>query len=245
MKKSENLKKCKKLSCWMLVFLILIGLMLMLASSCSKPFFIPGVSLGYFIWEDDSGKINILWSSDRKKMGFSGVLSTDGVFDSIEKLAFEDDDKIIISPDEISFNCALSERDFNDGISFMCNDYSYIEISLKIDDNIDLNRINLGKFLNSPQEDNFRITPGYFKELKAVSWFKNHPFSELFKKLYAGRHLTFLYILLLGIVLIELIRITKFKTSGKKIILFLAVSYFVLVIIDCMFLVFIWYVNVH
>ncbi len=228
----------------MLIFLILASILVVFASSCSKPFFLPGINLGYFIWEDESGKINIMWSSDRKKTGFTGVLSTDGTFDLIEKLAFEEDDKIIISPDKISFNCALSERDFSDGISFLCKDYSYIEISLKIDDNIDLNRISLGKFLNAPREDNFRITPGYFKDQKAISWYKNHPFTEFFKKLYSGRHLTFLYILLLGVVLTELIRITKLRTSGKK-ILYLAVSYAALVIIDCMFLIFLWYVNVH
>lgn len=244
MKKSGNFKKYKKTSGLMLILLAFVVILVMFASSCSKPFFLPGISLGYFIWEDESGKINIMWSSDRKKVDFTGFLSTDGIFDDIKKLAFEEDDEIIILPETISFNCSLDGNDFSDGISFLCKDYSYIEISLKIDGNTDLNRINLGKFLNSPQEENFRITPNYFKELKTVPWFKNHPFAEFFKKLYSGRHLTFLYILLLGIVVIELMRITKYRTSKKK-LLFLTVSYVLLVMLDCIFLIFLWYINGH
>ena len=244
MKILGKIKENKRISSKILLLFISAIIIMLLATSCTKAFFLPGISLGYFVWEDDNGKINISWSSDRKKANFTGSLSTDGVFDDIEKLAFEESDEIIISEKTLSFDCALNEDDFTDGISFACIDYSYIEISLKIDGNTDLNRINIGKFLNSPQEENFRISPGYFKDLKTIPWFKNHPFIEFFKKLYSNKYLTFLYILFLGVIIIEILRITKFRAAKRK-GLSLSISYMALLIIDFGFLVFLWYVNGH
>ncbi len=244
MKILKRIKENKKTIPRLLLLAISAIIIMLLATSCTRALFLPGVSLGYFIWEDDNGKINISWSSDRKKVNFTGLLSTDGVFDDIEKSSFEEDDKIIISEKTFSFDCMLNEEDFTDSISFDCMDYSYIEVSLKIDGNADLNRINIGKFLNSPQEDNFRISPDYFKDLKTIPWFRNHPFVEFFKKLYSNKYLTFFYILLLGVVLIEILRITKFRPVKRK-GLSILISYMVLLIIDFGFLVFLWYVNGH
>lgn len=244
MKIPEKIKNNKKLYFGLMLIVVSAIVIMLLATSCTKALFLPGVSFGYFVWEDDSGKINISWSSDRKKINFTGSLSTDGVFDNIEKSSFEEDDKIIISEKTLSFDCILNEDDFTDGISFDCRDFSYIEISLKIDGNADLNRINIGKFLNSPGEDNFRIGPGYFKDLKTVPWFRNHPFVEFFKKLYSNKYLTFFYILLLGVVLIEILRITKFRPVKRK-GLSILISYMVLLIMDFGFLAFLWYVNGH
>ncbi len=238
----KKIKNNKRSFSKIVLFFISATIIMLLATSCTKAFFLPGVSFGYFIWQDDDGKISISWSSDRKNANFTGFLSTDGVFDNIEKSAFEETDKIIISENTLSFDCFLNEDDFSDGISFACTNYSYIEINLKIDGNTDLNRINIGKFLNSPEEENFRIVPGYFKDLKTVPWFKNHPFVEFFKKLYSNRYLTFLYILLLGVIIIEILRITRFRAVKRK-GLSLFVSYMVLLIIDFGFLVFLWYVN--
>ncbi|MDD3520896.1 MAG: hypothetical protein PHU65_06685, partial [Actinomycetota bacterium] len=216
MKILEKIKVNKRKSSKILLLFMSAIILMLLATSCTKALFLPGVSLGYFIWEDENGKINISWSSDRKKVNFTGFLSTDGVFDDIEKSAFEEGDEIIISENTLSFDCLLNEEDFTDSISFACRDCSYIELNLKIDGNNDLNRINIGRFLNSPKEENFRITPDYFKDLKTIPWFKKHPSVEFFKKLDSNRYLTFLYILLLGVVLIEILRITKFRAVKRK-----------------------------
>src|SRR5680860_610544 len=106
----DNIKKINRLkftACGALVILCAIFLMGSL-TSCSKPIVIPGASIGYFIWKDSGNKIHIVWSNDRKDKAFSGTIKTDGNFGSVEKLGFEDNDKLNISAKEISFDATLS-----------------------------------------------------------------------------------------------------------------------------------------
>ena len=244
MRNIKKIKASRRLASRIVLIIIFMIITMLFATSCSKAFFISGVSIGYFIWQDDDKNIHVSWSSDRTESNFTGTFTTDGRFDDIVKSNFEENDKLNISENNLSFDCMLDEEDYNDEISFKCNDYSYIEVNLKIDGQTDLNRINIGKFLNSPDQEVFRIESGYFETIKTMPWFKNHPFVEFFKKAYSVRYFTFIYIFLLGVILIEILRITKFRALKRK-GLTLFISYIVLLIIDSGFLVFLWYVNAH
>ncbi|MHB1377536.1 MAG: hypothetical protein ACYCXB_08985 [Candidatus Humimicrobiaceae bacterium] len=242
----DNIKKVTrlKLACYaVLVFLCAIFLLGSL-SSCSKPLVIPGVSIGYFIWKDSGNKIHIAWSGDRKDKTFSGIIKTDGDFTILEKAGIETEDKINQSPKEISFNATLSPVDYSDEIVISDLNYSYIDFNLKIDGAYDLARIHIGKYLNNPLSEEFRIDVNYFKNLKKIPWYNNHPFAEFFYKLYANKYLTFVYIYILGMIIIELLRITKFALVKRK-GLFIGASYLVLFLIDAGFFIMLWYANGH
>lgn len=240
MKKSINCRNNLKINIFLVLVLILI--MLVFLTSCSKVFFVPGVSLGYFIWQDEDANIHITWSSDRTVKTFTGLITTDGKFSDVAKIGIEESDIINISEKEISFNCKLDESDYSDEIIINDLNYSYIELNLKIDGKTDLARINVGKFLNNPDSDTFKITPDYFEKVKSVPWYKNHPFVEFFKKLYLNRYLNFVYIFILGTIIIEILRITKFSSSKKRCIKLL-MSYIVLFLLDIGFFIFLLFVN--
>jgi len=242
----DNIKKITRLKLTgyaVLVFLCVVFLLGSL-SSCSKPLIIPGASVGYFIWKDSGSNIHIAWSGDRKDKTFLGILKTDGDFTILKKTGIETEDIINQSPKEISFNATLSPVDYSDEIVISDSGYSYIDFNLKIDGIYDLARIHIGKYLNNPLSEKFRIDVNYFENLKKIPWYNNHPFAEFFYKLYANKYLTFVYIYILGMIIIELLRITKFALVKRKGLL-IGASYLVLFLIDAGFFIMLWYANGH
>lgn len=233
-----------RLTGFVLLILFSAVLLMGLATSCNKPLVIPGVSIGYYIWQDSQGRIYLLWSIDRKENSFAGTIKTDGSFDIVEKSGVEKEDKINESDKEIDFNANLSPDDYADEIIISASNYSFIEFDLKMDGKYDLSRINIGKYLNNPENEIFRIGPDYFKNLKQVPWYKNHPFAEFFRKLFANKYFTFIYIFVLGTIIVELLRITKFASKKKK-GLFIGMSYIILLLIEAVFFIMLWYTNGH
>ncbi|MCL4416172.1 MAG: hypothetical protein M1365_05665, partial [Actinobacteria bacterium] len=88
-----NIKPGTRIAATILVIVFLASLLLLSSAGCKKVFFIPGASLGYYIWQDKDSNIHIQWSSDRKENSFSGSVSTDGKITDLKKNSFEDDDK--------------------------------------------------------------------------------------------------------------------------------------------------------
>lgn len=208
---------------------LMTAIILLSLPGCSGVFYIPGASYGYYINEND-GIISVEWSADRKDVKFSGHVLTDGKVSEYELIGWEDDDSIKAAENELKFSAKLSSEDYSDGFSFSAQDYTYIEFDLKIDGNYDLSRINLGGFLENPEDGVFRIEKDYFNKLDARPFYKRHPFSEFFYKLSANRYFTIIYILILGIIIIEILRITVFHNKNRIIIGY-TVSYAILAII--------------
>jgi hypothetical protein len=153
--------KVIKLSKFILISLVLAAI-LITAVSCQGIFYIPGVSFGYYIWQDKANQIHIVWSVDRKQAGFSGSVSTDGKIEDYKKIGFEDTDNVSINNDnnKITFDAALSESDYSDELVLNIKNYSYLEFELKINGSFDLARINIGRFLANPENNIFRINKG-------------------------------------------------------------------------------------
>jgi hypothetical protein len=212
---------------------------LFFAAGCSKPLYVPGATLGYYIWEDDRGNIHIVWTADRKDNSFDGRISTDGRITDYELIDLEEDDSVRISGDktEIDFAAVLSSDDYSDELVLDVDDYEYIEFELKINEAYDLSRTNLGRFLNSPADGVFRITRGYFDELDEEPFYKRPPFSGLFEKLGSDIRFTIFYLFLMGVVAIELIRITVLRKKKKNNwYLFLCYGVLILIIMGIYFL---------
>lgn len=239
----QNNLKTRFVSLVILLFVFMV-LLTGLLTSCSKPLVIPGVSLGYYIWKDSGNKIHLVWSADRVDNNFNGIIKTDGNFDSIEKSGIENEDNIKLTGKEIDFSASLSAKDYADEIIISVSNYSFIEFDLKMDNKYDLSRINIGKYLNNPASEVFKIDTNYFENLKKVPWYNNHPFVEFFHKLFANKGLTFVYIFVIGTIIIELLRITKFS-SKKRRGLFIGISYLILFLTDSGFLIMLWYTNGH
>ena len=214
------------------IILIMIALFILLGSitGCSRLTYIPGASYGYYLWEED-GIVHIEWSVDRKDTDFSGYLSTDGEISGYELTGWEDADKAELKNDTLSFNSTLGPEDYSDGILIKIADYNYIEFDLRINDGYDLSRVHMGAFLENPKESPFQIDQDYFKEVRAMAWYERHPFSGFFHKLFSNKYFTFPYIFILGIIVIEILRITAFKKTTKKAI-FIPAAYLVLVLIE-------------
>jgi hypothetical protein len=244
MKKEIKKVKSLKTVCFITLVFLCAALLSGFLSSCSKPLVIPGASTGYFIWKDGAGKIHIVWSSDRKDMDFSGIIKTDGDFTVLEKSGIEAEDKINESPKEIIFNASLNPEDYADELIISDEGYSFIDFNLKIEGKYDFSRIHIGKYLNNPLSEEFRIDADYFENLKTVPWYNNHPFIEFFNKLYANKYLTFIYIYLLGAILIGILRITKLSAARKK-ILTNGILYIILFILDTGFIILLRYTNGH
>lgn len=226
----------------MIILLIIIFLIiLVIGTGCRGIFFIPGASYGYYIWEDKEGNIHIAWSIDRKDSKFSGAVQTDGKITGFKVIKWEDEDSIIVTNDNrIEFDATLDQYDYSDEIVFTPVDYSYLEFDLKVNDKYDLSRINIGEFVNSPEENIFKIEKGYFSELEKKPWYKKHPFSRFFSKLYINRIFTLVYMFILGVLVIEILRISIFSCKKRKPFL-IAISYLVLIIVDLGFLLFLRY----
>jgi len=245
MKSGGQLKSKRKTGGFLLLLLMILAALLTGAlTSCSKPLVIPGVSLGYYIWKDSSGNIRLVWSADRTDNSFSGTVKTDGNFNSVEKLGFEDDDKINISEKEIDFDAKLSAKDYADEIVISDLNYTFIEFDLKLNGNYDVSRINIGKYLNNPKDQVFKIDANYFENLRKIPWYNNHPYEEFFHKFYVNKYLTFIYVYIIGTIIIELLRITKFVPRKKRGLL-IGISYLILFIIDAGFFIMLWYANGH
>jgi len=209
----------------MIVLLILAGSM----TGCSSLTYVPGASYGYYVWEEE-GMVHIEWSVDRRDTAFSGYIKTDGEISGYELTGWEDADKAEMGKDTLTFSSTLGAEDYSDGIIIEIADYGYIEFDLRINDGYDLSRVHMGAFLENPDDSPFRIYQDYFKEVRAIPWYGRHPFSGFFYKLFSNKYFTFPYIFILGIIIIEILRITAFKKITKKVI-FIPVAYLILILI--------------
>ncbi len=217
----------------LILFSLLIFLILVIGTGCNGIFFIPGASYGYYIWEDSEDNIHIAWSIDRKESVFSGWIAADGKINEYNLLGWEENDSIKLSEDSrrIEFNASLDENDYSDEIILVIDNYSYLEFDLRINDGYDLSRINIGEFINSPKNDIFRIEKDYFSQLNKKPWYQKHPLSGLFYKLSANIIFSLVYIFILGIIIIEILRITVIRRS-KKYWWYIVISYCILILID-------------
>lgn len=209
---------------------LLAALILLSTAGCSGVFYIPGASYGYYIWEEN-GSIFLEWSADRKDTEFDGAVSTDGRITAYSMKEWEEEDIIIVKEDRISFSAALGSEDYSDGFSFNLEDYTYLEFDLKINGGYDRSRINTGGFLENPEDNVFRIEKDYFEKLKLKPWYRKRPFSEFFYKLFANKYFTFLYVFILGVIVIEILRITVIAGRKRK-VLWITISYIALFIIE-------------
>ena len=209
------------------IFVFLLILVPILLTGCTGISYSPGASFGYYIWEEDSS-IFVEWSADRKDTEFNGVISTDGKITKYKLKELEEEDAIEVSEDKIEFSATLSRADYSDGFSFTLQDHTYLEFDLKINDGYELSRINLGGFLENPGSSVFRIGKDYFDQLETKHWYQKRPFSEFFDKLFSNKYFTFLYLFILGIIIIEILRVTVIARSKRKII-WLVISYIILI----------------
>ena len=212
------------------IFIFLLVLVPILLTGCTGISYSPGASFGYYIWEEDSS-IFVEWSADRKDTEFDGMISTDGKITKYKLKELEEEDAIEVSEDKIEFSATLSRADYSDGFSFTLQDHTYLEFDLKINDGYELSRINLGGFLENPGSSVFRIGKDYFDQLETKHWYQKRPFSEFFDKLFSNKYFTFLYLFILGIIIIEILRVTVIARSKRKII-WLLISYIVLISIE-------------
>ena len=123
-----------------LIVVFIVSLLLVGGTGCKKVFFIPGASLGYYVWQDKDSNIHIQWSSDRKETSFSGSVSTDGKITELQKNGFEDDDKASLNSqsNKVDFTAKLTPEDYTDEIVLSLDGYSYLEFELKLNDAYDL-----------------------------------------------------------------------------------------------------------
>jgi len=215
-----------------LIILLLLSIIMAAASGCQKVYFLPGASYGYYVWEED-GKIHISWSVDRKDTAFSGYIETDGRIKSFELVDWEEADMADAGERKISYSSTLDNEDYTDGIILEIVDYDHIEFDLMINGGYDLSRVHLGAFLENPTTSSFRIEKDYFDDVSRIPWYKRHPFSGLFYKLFSNIYFTFFYIFILGAVIIEIIRITEFSAKKRK-HLYTGISYIILICLEIM-----------
>jgi hypothetical protein len=210
-----------------------VSLLIVGGTGCKKVFFIPGSSLGYYVWQDKDSNVHIQWSSDRKEASFSGSVSTDGKITNLQKNGFEDNDKASLDSQssKVDFTAKLMPDDYADEIVLSLAGYSYLEFELKLNGAYDLQRTNLGEFLNSPPSGIFKIEKDYFKDLVKIPWYQKHPWSALFYKLSTDMTFTLIFIFILGIITIEIIRITNFR-KNKKYNRYLFLCYGILILIS-------------
>ena len=210
---------------------IFIFLIMLPAWGCRGIFYIPGASYGYYVWEEDS-RIFVEWSIDQKESKFDGSISTDGKITDHELTGWEEEiDVIKVEEDRIVFSATLNDNDYSDGFNFDVEGHTYLEFDLKINDGYDLNRVNVGEFLENPESNVFKIEKDYFSQLGMKHWYQRHPFSEFFYKLSSNKYFTFLYLFILGIIIIEILRVTVLAGKRRKII-WLAASYLALILIE-------------
>jgi hypothetical protein len=220
----------KKVFPGMIFFILALALAAAALSGCREASFIPGASYGYYIREE-GGRIHISWSTDRKDAAFSGYVSTDGQFDKIETVDWEEGDAWETEGSILTYESTLDSEDYTDGIILDISGYTYIELDTGINGGYDLSRVHVGAFLNNPQESPFRIDPGYFEEIRDIPWYERHPFSGFFYKLYANKYFTFAFLFVMGAVVIELLRITVFAEKMRR-RLYTGISYIALILLE-------------
>jgi len=214
-----------------IILVFLAVLILPLLAGCRGIFYIPGASFGYYIWEEN-GNIFVEWSADRKDSKFDGGISTDGKITEYKLKEWEEENDVIkVGEDRIDFSATLNDKDYSDGFSFTLQNNTYLEFDLRINDGYDLSRINVGGFLENPENNIFRIEKDYFDKLKMKHWYQRRPFSEFFSKLFSNKYFTFTYLFILGIIIIEILRVTVLTRRRRKII-WLLVSYTTLILIE-------------
>lgn len=212
------------------ISLIFISLLIvMLLAGCKTLSFIPGASIGYFLTRSADGTITMEYSTDKKDDLFSGSISTDGTFTEITSLRFDEEEVFSLTDNTASFSARLSESEFADIMIIKAEGHSYVEFDLRINDSYDLARINIGEFLNNPESQVFRLDDAYFDSLARKPWYEKNPFANFFAKLYANMVFTVILILILGVLIVEVLRITRFRNNPKRKI-YLPISY-VLVLI--------------
>ncbi len=213
-----------------MVVLVAAVVLLGVLSGCQRILFMPGASYGYYIWEDENG-IHVFWSVDRKDTSFSGTIAVDGELAGYELVDWEDADSADIDDGIVSFTANLSREDYSDGIILQITDYEQIELDLMINGGYDLSRVHIGTFLNNPPASPFIIEKGDFDDIGSIPWYEKHPFSGFFFKLFANKYFTFVYLFIIGIVIIEIIRITAFSSRKRK-CLYTGISYIALIVIE-------------
>ena len=77
----------------------------------------------------------------------------------------------------------------------------------------------------------FIIEKGDFDDIGSIPWYEKHPLSGFFYKLFANKYFTFVYLFIIGIVVIEIIRITAFSSRKRK-GLYTGISYIALMAIE-------------
>ncbi|MFA5014108.1 MAG: hypothetical protein WC549_01015 [Actinomycetota bacterium] len=213
------------------IYIILMVLIILPVWGCRGILYIPGASFGYYVWEEDS-RIFVEWSVDRKESEFDGSILTDGKITDHKLTEWEEGNDVIdVEENRIVFSATLNDSDYSDGFNFDIKDHTYLEFDLKINDEYDLNRINVGGFLENPESNVFKIEKDYFSQLEMKHWYQKHPFSEFFYKLFSNKYFTFLYLFILGIIIIEILRVTVLAGKRRKII-WLAGSYLALILIE-------------
>jgi hypothetical protein len=210
----------------------------MALSGCTRLYYMPGVSSGYYIWKDSSAKIHIAWSMERKAAEFSGRVSTDGSIIEYQQINFGQDDKITLNVEKnrIDFSAPLTDKDLAKEIVFSVSGYSYLEFELKENNVYDLERTHVGEYIANPKDAVFKIGKDYFENLKKIPFYKKHPFSGLFYKLSKDMLFTMSFVFILGIIIIEIIRITAIRKkilvhTNKKYNYYLFLCYGALILI--------------
>lgn len=207
-------------------------------SGCTRLYYMPGVSNGYYVWKDAGAKIHVAWTMERKAAEFSGWVGTDGEITEYQQVSFGQNDKLTLNTEKnrIDFSAPLTDKDLAKEIVFSVTDYSYLEFELKVNNGYDLGRTHVGEYLANPKDAVFKIGKDYFENLKKVPFYKKHPFSGLFYKLSRDILFTLSFVFILGVIIIEIIRITAIRKKilaggNKKYNYYLFLCYGVLILI--------------
>lgn len=207
-------------------------------SGCTSLNYMPGVSNGYYVWKDSAAKIHIAWTMERKAGEFAGWVATDGSITDYQQVSFGPDDKLMLNTEKnrLDFSAPLTDKDLSKEIVFSVSDYSYLEFELKVNNGYDLGRTHVGEYLANPKEAVFKIGNDYFDNLKKVPFYKKHPYSGFFYKLSRDMLFTMGFVFSLGIIIIEIIRITAIRkkisaSANKKYNYYLFLCYGILALI--------------
>jgi len=246
-----NIKtKIKKLFISSTLLIVILTL-----TNCGRPLYVPGASMGYFIWQTEDGNYHLRWSNDWVRNApndnlrkFSGSITTDGII-IIENLYLfegeeltkdiENADIIKVKPSELEFTAYTTNHDFEDGIDFSIDNETYVEFDLKNNDDYDLGRISLGSFANSPDEEIFIILEDELLYEAKKPFYLKHPFLTFFYKLSYDKLFTNIYLLIMGIILVELIRISILsKSRNYKNLTYISYTllFLILIVINIIFL---------
>ncbi|MGB3345709.1 MAG: hypothetical protein WBA71_00425 [Candidatus Humimicrobiia bacterium] len=246
----DSKTKIKKLLIISLLLIVILTL-----TNCGRPFYVPGASMGYFLWQTADGDYHLRWSNDwdpnkpndnlRK---FSGSITTDGTIDirnpyqleleeGSEKI--ENSDILKAEPSKLEFTAFTTNHDFEDGIDFSVDNETYVEFDLKNNDIYDLGRISLGSFANSPDEAIFIISEDELLYEAKKPFYLKHPFSTFLYKLSYDRVFTNIYFLIMGIIIVELTRVSilsKSRNYKKLIYISYGLLFLILIIVNIILL---------